>query len=97
MLRHPDYTRARIKQLAERMRGKIYFANKPIDQLLVSERIDRISYSDAQKLKKFRPTKIGDQFGPLWATYWFRAAAKRAGGTLNMQSGSRRRSIRGLR
>ena len=68
------YSEAR-QELAERMRGKIYFATKPIDQLLVSERVDRISFAEAQKLKKFRAAKVGDQFAPLWATFWFRGRA----------------------
>src|SRR5438874_9427734 len=76
MQRHPEYTRQRIQQLAERMRQKIYSQKIPIEDLLVSDRVERISYDEAQKLKKWKLAKRGMQFGPLWATYWFRAKAQ---------------------
>src|SRR5438067_6588425 len=76
MQRHPEYTRQRIRQLAERMRTKIYSQRIAIEDLRVSERTNRITYAEAQKLKKWKPAKIGMQFGPLWATYWFRGKAK---------------------
>ncbi|HLX64549.1 MAG TPA: alpha-mannosidase [Planctomycetota bacterium] len=72
MLRHPDYTRARLKQLAERMRAKIYTDTRPIEMVGVSTVVDRISFDEAAKMK-YRPVKVGEQFGPLWATYWFKA------------------------
>ncbi len=75
MQRHPDYTRERIKQLADRIKDKIYSATAPVEQILVSPRVDRISYADAQELK-FKPAKLGDQFGPLWATFWFKLKIK---------------------
>ena len=72
MQRHPEYTRERIKQLAERMRKRIYPEKQPIADLVVSEKTGRISFSEAQKLKKWKPAKLGMEFGPLWATFWFR-------------------------
>ena len=75
MQRHPDYTRERVKQLADRIKDKIYSATAPVEQILVSPRVDRISYAEAQKLK-FKPAKLGDQFGPLWATFWFKLKIK---------------------
>ena len=74
MQRHPDYTRTRIAQLTDRVREKIYADRIPATKILVSPRVDRISYDDAQKLT-FKPAKLGDQFGPLWATFWFRVSA----------------------
>jgi len=74
--RHPEYTRSRIQQLADRMREKIYAHRQPVQALEVAGPVERISYGDAQKLKGFRPAKIGDQLGPLWATYWYRASAR---------------------
>jgi alpha-mannosidase len=73
VLRHPDYTRERIKQLAERIFKKIYPDRAAADAILVSPRVERISYSEAQRLK-YKPAKLGEQFGPLWATYWFRVS-----------------------
>ena len=74
MQRYPDYTQQRLKQLAERMRRRIYSEIRPVDRILVSDRTDRIPYSAAQSLA-YRPTKPGEQFGPLWATFWFRCDA----------------------
>ena len=75
MLRHPDYTRDRIQQLVQRLGQKIYAARAPLADLHVAGPVDRISYAEAQKLTGLRPAKRGDQFGPAWATFWFRAAA----------------------
>ena len=71
MLRHPDYTRTRLKQLGERMHTKIYPQKRPVENLVVSPKVERISHAEAMKLK-FKPARIGQQFGPLWATYWFK-------------------------
>src|SRR2546430_17601905 len=75
MQRHPEYTRQRIRQLAERMRTKIYSQRISVEGLQVSERTDRITYSAAQKLKKRKTATIGMQFGPLRATDLFRGTA----------------------
>jgi len=75
MLRHPDYTRDRINQLVQRLGDKIYSARQPLVSLNVTGPTDRIPHEQAQKLTEFRPAKIGDQFRPLWATYWFRGQA----------------------
>lgn len=71
MLKHPEYTRNRLARVADSLFSRIYPEKRAVSQLLVSPRVERISYADAQKLK-YRPAKIGQQFGPLWATYWFR-------------------------
>lgn len=76
MERYPYYTRERLRQLADKLRARIYTEVHPLTELLVSERIDdRISYEQAQKLNNFRPAEFGEQFGPLWSTFWFRAKA----------------------
>jgi alpha-mannosidase len=63
--------RKRIGQLANVLQGKIYSERRPLDQLLVSSAADRISHSEAQKLD-YRPAKLGEPFGPIWTTFWFR-------------------------
>ena len=75
MERHPDYTQQRLKLLADRMRQKIYRHTTPVDALLVTGPVDRISHDAAVNLRHYRPVKIGEQFGPLWATFWFKAKA----------------------
>ena len=72
MHRHPDYTRTRIAQLCERIQTKIYSQTKAVDDLQVSTQVERIPYAEAQALT-YRPVKLGEQFGPQWATYWFKA------------------------
>jgi alpha-mannosidase len=74
VLRHPDYTRNRIRDLTKLILDKIYTERRPVERLRVSGRTDRISYAEAQKLT-YKPVTIGTQFGPLWATYWFKAEA----------------------
>lgn len=75
MLRHPEYTRTRIRQLAERMRNQIYPDRRAVADLTVAGPVDRIPFAEAISLKKWRKARIGDQYGPLWATYWFRGTA----------------------
>ena len=74
MQRYPDYTQQRLRQLAERMKQRIYAETKPVDRILVSDQTDRIPYAAAQSLA-YRPARTGEQFGPLWATFWFRCEA----------------------
>lgn len=74
MQRYPDYTQQRLKQLGDRMKERIYSQVKPVDRILVSPRTDRITHAAAQTLD-YRTTRPGEQFGPLWATFWFRCEA----------------------
>ena len=74
MIPHIDYTRRRLRQTSQRLRGVIYRRTRPLDELLVSQRVDRISWDEAQALE-YRAVDLGDRFGPLWATYWFRGRA----------------------
>jgi len=71
MQQHPDYTRQRLRQLADRIRNCIYPQTWPVDELRVSDCCDRIGYDEAKKLA-YRAARIGEQFGPLWSTFWFR-------------------------
>ena len=75
MIRHPQYTRARLAQTAERLRALVHPETRAPDELLVSPRVDRIPWEEAQRLE-YRPAAIGERFGPLWATYWFRVRAR---------------------
>ncbi|MCY3022315.1 MAG: glycosyl hydrolase-related protein [Planctomycetota bacterium] len=75
MQRHPDYTRARLQQFGDRIQRLIYAQRRPVDELLVSERTDRISYAESRKLR-YKRVKPGAQFGPGWATFWFKAKTR---------------------
>ena len=74
MLRHPTYTRDRIAQVGDRIRALIYPDVRDPDELVVAGPVDRIDLADAELLE-YRPCRLGERFGPLWATYWFRVAA----------------------
>jgi alpha-mannosidase len=74
MLRYPKYTRDRIRQLLDRLQSKIYREVRPVDQLSVSPPTGRISREQALGLA-YRPVQRGEQFGPLWTTFWFKAKA----------------------
>jgi alpha-mannosidase len=74
MLRHPGYTRDRIAQVGDRVRALIYADVLDPYQLLVAGPVDRIDLAEAELLD-YRPCELGERFGPLWATYWFRVAA----------------------
>jgi len=75
MQRYPQYTRTRLERFAGQLNKLIYAQRKPVDRLLVSGRVDRIAYAAAQELE-YRPAVMGEQFGPAWATFWFRAEAE---------------------
>jgi alpha-mannosidase len=74
VISHPDYTRRRLRQTSDRLRAQLFPDTRPVDELLVSEQTERISWDEAQRLS-YRPAKLGERFGPLWATYWFRGRA----------------------
>jgi alpha-mannosidase len=73
LIRHPEYTRARLAEVATRLQAAIRPERVAPDELLVAGPVGRISYDDAQQLE-FRPAVAGERYGPLWATYWFRVS-----------------------
>ncbi|MFL5928286.1 MAG: hypothetical protein ACJ77E_15255, partial [Gaiellaceae bacterium] len=74
MIRHPEYTRARLAQTSERLRERVYPELCDPDELVVAGPVGRISHEEAAALE-YRPARLGERLGPLWATYWFRLAA----------------------
>lgn len=74
VIRHAEYTRGRLAQVSRRLRAEVYPETIPVDELLVAGPVDRIGHDEAQRLK-YRPAALGERFGPLWATYWFRGVA----------------------
>jgi alpha-mannosidase len=47
---------------------------RPFDELLIAGPVDRIGHAEARRLE-YRPARMRDRLGPLWATYWLRATA----------------------
>ncbi|PTY03375.1 hypothetical protein DB346_05700 [Verrucomicrobia bacterium LW23] len=79
MLKHPEYTRDRIRQLVQRLEKKIYQDSVPVTSLTVAgPSLNRMSHAEALQIpdSEFREARIGDQFRPEWATFWFRVAAE---------------------
>jgi alpha-mannosidase len=74
VIQHLEYTRARLAQTSERLRGLIYLDTRPPDELDVAGPVDRIPLEEAAGLD-YRPAALGERFGPLWATFWFRLTA----------------------
>ena len=74
MIRHLGYTRERLAQTSARLRERVYAQARPAHEVLVSGPVDRIGWDEAQALE-YRPAELGERFGPLWATYWFRVRA----------------------
>lgn len=73
VIRHPEYTRARLAQTSERLRALVYPETQPCE-LAISPAVDRIAWDDAQGLD-YRPVELGARLGPLWATFWVRGTA----------------------
>src|SRR5262245_58083381 len=74
MQRHPQYTRDRIRQVGERIERLIWADARDPDVLCVAGPVDRIEPAAAEALE-YRDAALGDRFGPLWATYWFKVGA----------------------
>jgi alpha-mannosidase len=74
MLRHPDYTRARIARTAARLHDLIYPESQPVDSLRISPCVDRITYDEALGLD-YQDVELGEQLGPAWSSYWLDVTA----------------------
>ena len=74
MLRHPGYTRERIAQVGDRIRLLIHADAIAPERLAVAGPVDRIEPAEAELLD-YRDCELGETFGPLWASYWFKVEA----------------------
>jgi alpha-mannosidase len=74
MHRYPEYTRGRLAQTLGRLRELVHADRRPFDELLIGGPVDRIGHAEAQRLE-YRPARMRERLGPLWATYWLRATA----------------------
>jgi len=72
MQKHREITLARLARFASeaRLRGKVYGERAPV-KLSVYSAPDRITCEEAMK-GAYVPAKVGDSFGPVWSTHWFR-------------------------
>jgi alpha-mannosidase len=74
MHRYPQYTRGRLRQTVERLRGLVHADARALESLSIAGPVARIEHAEAQLLE-YRPARIGERLGPPWATYWLRATA----------------------
>ena len=74
MHRYPEYTRGRLAQTVGRLREFVHADRRPFDELLIAGPVDRIGHAEARRLE-YRPARMRERLGPLWATYWLRATA----------------------
>ena len=71
MQKHADLTLRRINLFAERrLSGLVYTSKAPV-RLSVYSAPDRIPYEAAMQ-GAYTPARLGEKFGPLWSTHWFR-------------------------
>jgi alpha-mannosidase len=74
MLPHRQYTRDRIRRTEERLAALIHAERAPVDALRLSPAVSRIDHAAAAELP-YRAVALGEELGPLFATYWLRVAA----------------------
>jgi alpha-mannosidase len=56
------------------LRALVYPETRPLERLDVAGPVGRIPRAEALELE-YRPAELGERFGPLWATFWFRGEA----------------------
>jgi alpha-mannosidase len=74
LIHHLEYSRDRFVHTSNRLRDLVYPLARQPDELVVAGPVDRIPLVEAEALD-YRPVSLGERFGPLWATFWFRLAA----------------------
>ena len=72
MQKHLQLTRQRAQNFAALLEQRFYTERAPV-ALAVFSAPGRISYAEAMQ-GEYRPAQVGEKFGPLWSTHWFRIA-----------------------
>ncbi|HEY2789533.1 MAG TPA: glycoside hydrolase family 38 C-terminal domain-containing protein, partial [Gaiellales bacterium] len=60
----------RIAQVGERIQALVYPERRAPDRVVVAGPVGRIALDEARRLS-YRDTSLGEQFGPVWSTFWF--------------------------
>lgn len=71
MLKHPDITETRIRSTLDRIGQLIYTPKAPLDTAAWSVHGEPVAPDKALKAK-YAPCAVGDTWGGLWDTTWFR-------------------------
>jgi hypothetical protein len=74
LIRHREYTRARLAQTSARLRAAVRPETRPLQELAVAGPAGRIRREEALGLD-YRPAGLGGRLEPLFATFWLRGAA----------------------
>ena len=70
MQKHIEVTRKRVQNFASKLALKFYQQQAPVS-LAVFSAPGRITYQEAVQAD-YRPAQVGEKFGPLWSTHWFK-------------------------
>jgi alpha-mannosidase len=70
MLKHRDLTLSRIQSFKDTLRDLLYPQRTAV-KLSVFSAPDRIPYDQAIQ-GDFKPTRVGETYGPPWSTHWFK-------------------------
>ncbi|MDD5139815.1 MAG: alpha-mannosidase [Verrucomicrobiales bacterium] len=70
MQKHFEITRSRLQHFADLIRARLYTKHLPAD-LEIFTASGRITFAEALR-GDYRPARVGEQFGPLWSTHWFK-------------------------
>jgi alpha-mannosidase len=75
MLKHPALTESRIRQALSRIEKLIYSPTLPVDVAIWNVQGEPVPAAKALKAK-YTPFAVGQKWGPLWETTWFRFRGK---------------------
>lgn len=71
-MRYTEITKGRIKAfLSQSQLPSMLYRDRVDVSLSVASTLERVRFSELNKFE-FRKTAIGEKFGPLWSTHWFR-------------------------
>jgi len=70
MQKHIELTRQRVQNFSNKLANLFYPLRSPVT-LAVYSAPGRIPYQEAMQ-GDYRPAFVGEKFGPLWSTHWFR-------------------------
>ena len=72
MQKHPEITRSRLRSFIARgkLHDRLYLRHAPVELAVFSTQ-ERITFAEAAQ-GSYREARVGEQFGPLWSTHWFK-------------------------
>ena len=72
MQKHLELTRQRVQNFASKLTRLFYLRRAPVE-ISVYHAPGRISFEEAVR-GEYAPANVGEKFGPLWSTHWFRVS-----------------------